>query len=221
MRKLARALGIAMTLAAPAAMADDDVWNARDYTEHYFLYRNGHVPLPHLRDAAPRVLFEHLIDPRNIAAIADSPALAEEKLRQLRIILALLGAYRSSYGVAVMVGEPIEEELARVQAYSLQVAGAVAKLMQQSQASLVSLPAGATLVEGVFESVEENGPAAPAQAALLAEAVSLHYPDIAAALRAEDRRHLRDQALLLNPGSDDEALLRSLRRMRDVLSVHL
>lgn len=42
-----------------------------------------------------------------------------EKLSELRIILASLGAYRASYEVAVMVGEPLEQELALIQTYSL------------------------------------------------------------------------------------------------------
>ena len=74
-----------------------------------------------------KALFNHLIDPGNITRIEQAPVSNDEKLRQLRIILAMLGSYRAAYNVAVIVGEPLQQELTLVQVHTLEVAAAVAK----------------------------------------------------------------------------------------------
>ena len=109
-----RASGIAwlcLALTLTAARAEDSPWTSRDYVDFYFRHYNGHVPLPHLRDEAQKALFKHLIDPGNITRIAQTSVSNDEKLRQLRIILAVLGSYRAAYNVAVIVGEPLQQEL--------------------------------------------------------------------------------------------------------------
>ena len=123
-------LCLGAVLATAIARADESQWSSRDYVDLYFRHYNGHVPLPHLREEAQKVLFNHLVDPANITRIEGAPISDDEKLRQLRIILAVLGSYRAAYNVAVIVGEPLVAELTEVQAYSLQVTGAVANLSQ-------------------------------------------------------------------------------------------
>jgi hypothetical protein len=185
-------LGLALAMAA--AKADEARWTSRDYVDLYFRHYNGRVPLPHLRDETQKALFNHLIDPANITRIQTAPISNEDKLRQLRIILAVLGAYRAAYNVPVIVGEPLQQELTLVQVHSLEVADAVAKLVRLSPADEGSSPAWATLVEGVIESVGDSKVYSLAQSAIMADAVTLHYPAIAAVL-AEDDRHRLDEAI--------------------------
>ena len=192
-----RASGIAwlcLALTLTAARAEDSPWTSRDYVDFYFRHYNGHVPLPHLRDEAQKALFKHLIDPGNITRIAQTSVSNDEKLRQLRIILAVLGSYRAAYNVAVIVGEPLQQELTLVQVHTLEVAAAVAKLVHLSHADEGASTAWATLVEGVIESVGDSERYSSLQRTLMADAVTLHYPAIAAVLSG-DERHRLDEAL--------------------------
>ena len=162
-----------LALATTASRAEESQWTSRDYVDFYFRHYNGHVPLPHLRDETQKALFHHLIDPGNIARIEESSASNEEKLRQLRIILAILGSYRAAYNVAVIVGEPLQQELTMVQVHTLEVAAAVAKLIKTSPESGGAATAWATLVEGVIISVGDRKLYSSAQSTLMADAVTL------------------------------------------------
>ncbi len=173
---------LCLVLTITAARAEDSQWTSRDYVDFYFRHYNGHVPLPHLRDETQKALFNHLIDPGNITRIEESPASDDEKLRQLRIILAILGSYRAAYNVAVIVGEPLQQELTLVQIHSLEVAAAVARRIEMSPENDGAATAWATLVEGVIMSVGDQKLYSPAQSILMAEAITLHYPAIAAVL---------------------------------------
>ena len=188
-------LGLNLALAATVTVkADEARWTSRDYVDLYFRHYNGRVPLPHLRDEAQKALFNHLIDPANIDRIETTPISNEEKLRQLRIILAVLGAYRAAYNVAVIVGEPLEQELTLVQVHTLEVAEAVAKLVRLSPSDEGSSTAWATLVEGVIESVGDSKRYSPLQRTVMAEAIIRHFPAISAVLSENERRRL-DEAL--------------------------
>lgn len=192
--RLCHGLCLGLAIATVVAKADESGWTSRDYVDLYFRHYNGRVPLPHLRDEAQRALFNHLVDPANISRVEEAPVSNEEKLRQLRIILAVLGAYRAAYNVAVIVGEPLEQELTLVQVYTLEVADAVAKLVRLSPTDGGSSTAWATLVAGVIESVGDSKVYSPAQCAIMANAVILHYPAIAAVLAEDERRRL-DEAV--------------------------
>jgi alkylhydroperoxidase/carboxymuconolactone decarboxylase family protein YurZ len=205
-------LGLALALAGTTARADEAQWSSSDYVDSYFRHYNGHVPLPHLRDPVQKALFNHLIDPANITRIETSSATFDEKLRQLRIILAVLGSYRAAYNVAVIVGEPLEQELTLVQAYSLAVAAAVATLVHARPAERDASSAWATVVKGVIQSVGDGARYSPEQRAIMADAVTLHYPAIATALGPDDRLHLQAQASKL-----DDAGSPALRRMKQAL----
>jgi hypothetical protein len=205
---------LCLALIITAARAQDSQWTSRDYVDFYFRHYNGHVPLPHLRDETQKALFNHLIDPGNITRIEESSASDDEKLRQLRIILAVLGAYRAAYNVAVIVGEPLQQELTLVQVHSLEVAAAVARLMRTSPGSDSAATAWATLVEGVIISVGDQKLYSPAQSILMADAITLHYPAIAAVLPEDERLRLRTQALKLGDTSDNEVLHEAVRRMK-------
>jgi hypothetical protein len=188
--RLCHGLCLGLAIATVVAKADEVRWTSRDYVDLYFRHYNGRVPLPHLRDEAQKALFSLLIDPANIARIVEAPVSNDEKLRQLRIILAVLGAYRAAYNVAVIVGEPLEQELTLVQVHTLEVAEAVAKLVRLSPVDEGSSTAWATLVEGVVESVGDSKVYSSAQRTIMANAVILHYPAIAAVLAKDERRRL-------------------------------
>ncbi len=207
-------LCLGLALAATVARADNSQWTSSDYVDLYFRYYNGHAPLPHLREKAQKALFNHLIDPGSISRIEAAPVSTDEKLRQLRIILAVLGAYRGAYNAAVIVGEPLEQELTLVQVHSLEVADVVAGLTQKSAHDPGSPTAWATLVGGVIESVGEGARYSPAQSAVMANAVSLHYPAISAVLLEDERRRLRKQVLNLANAGNDAALQEALTRMK-------
>jgi hypothetical protein len=211
-------LGFGLFLAVASAEAEDTHWTGREYVDLYFRHYSGRAPLPHLREGAQKALFNRLIDPRNIARIAEAPVSQDEKLHELRIILAVLGAYRAAYNVAVIIGEPLEQELTLVQAHSLEVAGTLASLMRKPPDAGGASSAWATLVEGVIASIGDSEHYSPAQSMILAEAVTPHYPAIAAALTREDRRRLRAQALALKPEQGNATQRDALARMKRVLS---
>ncbi|MDP1700663.1 MAG: hypothetical protein Q8L53_06870 [Aestuariivirga sp.] len=196
MRTAIAVLSLGLAFATSVASVGESQWTNRDYVNFYFRHYNGHVPLPHLRNEAQGALFNHLIDPGNITRIEQAPVSDGEKLRQLRIILAVLGACRAAYNVAVIVGEPLQQELTLVQVHTLEVAAAVAKLVRLSHADEGSSTAWATLVEGVIESVGDSKLYSSAQRTLMSGAITLHYPVIAAVLQEDERLRL-DEALRL------------------------
>jgi hypothetical protein len=210
-------LACGLALATAGANASDAQWTSHDYVNLYFRHHNGWVPLPHLREKESRALFSHLIDSSNIARIEMAPISNDEKLGQLRIILAVLGAYRAAYNAAVLVGEPLEEELTLVQAYTLQVAGHVANLSRMSPDGGGSPAAWATLVEGVIESIGDDEFYSTEQKAIMADAISTHYPAIAAALQDDERRRIRVQVLALGNASSSAALDEPFERMKRII----
>jgi hypothetical protein len=205
---------LCLLLTITAAMAQDSQWTSRDYVDFYFRHYNGQVPLPHLRDETQKRLFNRLVDPGNITRIEESPASDDEKLRQLRIILAILGSYRAAYNVAVIVGEPLQQELTLVQVHTLEVVAAVARLIRASPGNDSAATAWATLVEGVIISLGDRTLYSPAQSILMAEAITLHYPAIAAVLPEDERLRLQARALKLDDASDNEVLHEAIRRMK-------
>ena len=205
---------LCLALTITAARAEESQWTSRDYVDFYFRHYNGHVPLPHLRDEKQKALFSHLIDPGNITRIEEAPVSNDEKLRQLRIILAILGSYRAAYNVAVIVGEPLQQELTLVQVHTLEVAAAVARLIKTSPRSDGAATAWATLVEGVIISLGDRILYSPAQRILMADAITLHYPAISAVLPEDERLRLRARALKLDDASDNGVLHEAVRRMK-------
>ena len=207
-------LACGLAFASAGARAGDAQWTSNDYVDLYFRYYNGRVPLPHLREKESKALFSHLIDSGNITRIEEASVPDDEKLRQLRIILAMLGAYRAAYNSAVIVGEPLEEELTLIQAYTLQVADHVASLLRKSPDSGASPAAWATLVEGIIISVGDNKHYSPEQSAIMADAIAMHYPVIAALLPENERRRIRAQVLLLDDAGSNTKLHEARERMK-------
>ena len=210
-------LALSLVCATVNARASDSQWTSQDYVDLYFRHFNGHVPLPDRREKVQAALFSHLIDPANITRIEKAPVSNVEKLRQLRIILAVLGSYRAAYNVAVIVGEPLAGELTEVQAYILEVAEHVANLVRLSPEDHGSPSAWATLVEGVIESVGDRERYTPAQSAIMADAIARHYPAIAAVLPEDERSRLRKQVLKLSDTSGNADLHEAFMRMKQAV----
>jgi hypothetical protein len=192
--------------ASSVASAGAASWASNDYVDLYFRIYNGQVPLPHLRDAKQKVLFSHLVDPENLENLVSAPVSVAEKRQQLEIILASLSAYRSRYNYAIFVGEPLEQELALVQAYELQVLAAMAGLQPTSQHAAPSHPSWTTLIAGVIDGVENRKTFSATQSAIMADAITRNYPAIAVALSAGDRKLIRAEALKLGIAGGSEGL---------------
>ena len=190
-------------LASCQAQAGTKPWAGSDYVDLYFRIYNGQVPLPHLRDEKQKALFDHLIDSENLARIQSASVPAAEKLRQLEIIFATLGAYRAHYNYAVVVGEPLEQELAMIQAYQLQVLGSMAKLSPNSGLTGASHASWATLMSGVISSVANRKIYSPRQNAIMADAFARNYSAIAAALTSDERNLVRAEVSNLNDADDN------------------
>ncbi len=186
-------MGFSLCVAAAPTMCSATGWSSRDYVALYFQHYNGKVPLPHLREVAQRTLFNHLVDPNNLSRINEASVPSDDKAEELRLILATLGSFRAAYNLAVVVGEPLQQELTLVQAYSLAVAGALSDMARTPQDHANSSAAWATLVADVIASIGDSR-YSPVQSARLAEAVARHYPAIAMALSKDDRRVLTIQA---------------------------
>ncbi len=196
-----------VVVASQSAWAGSMPWTSNDYVDLYFRIYNGHVPLPHLRAEKQKVLFNHLVDPQNLVRIQSAALSGDDKLRQLNIILATLGSYRARYNYAVFVGEPLEQELAMVQAYQLQVLSSMARLSSAISPTGASHPSWITMIGGVIDAVENRKTYSPAQSAMMADAMARNYPIIAAVLTHDERNLIRAEALKLD-AADDNALRR-------------
>jgi hypothetical protein len=200
--------------ASSGAGAGATPWAGSDYVNLYFRIYNGQVPLPHLRDEKQKALFNHLIDPENLASIQSAAVSDDTKRQQLEIILASLSAYRSRYNYAIFVGEPLAQELAMVQAYQLQVMGCMAKLSPPGTKTGISHPAWITLIGAVIDAVESQKTYSPTQSAIMAEAIAHNYPAIALALSSNERNIVFAEASRLDAAADNPFLNDALEQMK-------
>jgi hypothetical protein len=215
-------LGIGLAALARPALPQGAPWQSRDYVALYFQHHNGQVPLPHLRDGKQRTLFYHLVDPRNITRIQEAGIPRQAKVRELRLMLATLGGFRASYNLAIVIGEPLQQELALVQAYSLAVAAVLSREVEDPQALADVSPAWATLLDGVIASVGDGSRYSPAQRTLLADAVARHYPSISRTLRTADRQRLLAAAERLQlagaSANQEQAIMNMQRALREAVA---
>jgi hypothetical protein len=188
----------------------DQPWSARNYVDFYFAHFNGNRALPHLRTESTARIFDRIVDQENISRILSSPSTAEEKRRNVAIILATLGEIRSAYNYAVFVGEPLQEELARVQAFTLFVMdNAVGLESPRPECS----SACRTALRGVIESLSAHGIFSIEQILSLAEALEKHYPSIAPVLSPGERKDLRAQISRIAAAERDPTLREAHQRL--------
>jgi hypothetical protein len=222
MRKggLALGFGVALALLLSTARAEtgaalyppsDRAWTKGDYVQFYFAHFNGNHALPHLRDAAMRAVFDRLVSAENLARLVGSPRPEAEKLADLRLMLSALGEIRAAYNISVLAGEPLSEELARVQIFTLT---ALALAMQVSDAAGAA-PSRAwdTSVVGVVASLSEHDIYSSAQRLELADALSKQMQALRFALSERSKQRMMDQVGRLAARESDPTLRDSLKRL--------
>ena len=200
----------------PPYPAPDKTWNEHDYVSFYFTHFNGNLALPHLRNEASRAVFDRLVAGDNIARLARADVPAEEKLADMRLLLSALGEIRASYNSAVIVGEPLAEELTRVQIFTLAAlddAVALSKLAAHS-------PSGAwtTTFFGVVTSLSEQQTYSASERLAMSDAVARHYPGLRQLLSEHEQRNLRDRIGAIAASETDLALRNSYTRILDLTS---
>src|SRR5688572_5664220 len=97
----------------------DQLWSTGDYVDFYFAHFNGNRALPHLRSQETARLFERIISRDNVRVILEGSMAQERKRADLALILATMGEIRAAYNYALFVGEPLSEELTRIQSFML------------------------------------------------------------------------------------------------------
>jgi len=199
---LKRLMGLVVLIGSMADGAGAAPWVSQDYIRLYFRIYNGLVPLPHLREPVQKALFEHLVAPENLSRIKSSGLSDDDQHDQLAMILASLGAYRSRYSYAIFMGEPLQQELALVQAYELDVLGCMARLKGERD---VSHPSWITLISGVIDAVQEQGAGSSARNAVLVRAFAENYPVIAEVLSMSERNQVRAVVLKLGHAAGSSA----------------
>jgi len=180
----------------PEYPSPDAAWSERHYSDFYFVHFNTHLALPHLRNPESRALFERLTDRANIERILADDAARLEKQRRLQLILATMGNVRGAYNLAVIIGEPLEEELTRVQVFHLYLVGVVADF-EDGIATARGGPAMKTAWLGVVRSLGESDIYSPAQIAALSDAAARRYPSLRDLFTARERTLLRGRVQAL------------------------
>jgi hypothetical protein len=208
------AVVLATTAAAQTSVypSPNTAWTERQYTDFYFAHYNGRRALPHLREPEPARLFNRLVDPANIAAIAAAHDDAAPRRLALDQVLASIGAIRSSYLYAARVGEPLAEELARVQVFQLELVAAILDAGASPDLTRTH-PAWRTAFLGAAASLDENDLYTDEQALILAQAIATHFKEIAPVLLPEDRENLAKRFLKRADSARSAALRTALAQL--------
>jgi hypothetical protein len=198
--------------ANPAYPEPGMAWTERQYVDFHFAHYNGRRALPHLRDTASARLFNRLVDPANIVAIRAAHGDAATRRLALDQVLAAVGATRSSYLYAAQIGEPLAEELTRVQVFQLELVAAI--LAAGTSPDLTKThPAWRTAFLGAAASLEENGLYTDEQALMLVEAIASHFKTIAPVLQPGDREYLSKRFLKRAETTRSDALRSALAEL--------
>ncbi|HUR43863.1 MAG TPA: hypothetical protein VMZ01_07170 [Aestuariivirga sp.] len=194
------------------------VWGGRQYTDFYFVHFNTHLALPHLRNPENRALFERLVGRNNIERILTASGSRRDKQRELAMILSAMGGIRASYNLAVIIGEPLQEELTRVQVFHLYLIGAVADLADEDIAEKNCASAMKTAWLGVVQSLSEANVYSPTQITQLSDAAARRYPILSPLFPASERAHLREQIAALQHQQAEPESQRALARLLATVS---
>lgn len=182
---------------APEYPSPATFWTGQVYTDFYFVYFNTHRALPHLRNPESRALFERLIDRDNIEHIVSGPANRQDKQRELAVIMSATGGIRAAYNLAVIIGEPLQEESTRIQVFHLYLIGAIADLADQDIAEKNCASAMKTAWLGVVQSLSEKNVYSPAQIAALSDAAARRYPALSGLFPNRERALLHGRIAAL------------------------
>jgi hypothetical protein len=180
-------------------------WTKREYVDFYFSHFNGNLALPHLRTEPAKALFDRIVSEENILKIAEGAAPVAERQRHVAMILMTIGEIRAAYNYAVLVGEPLAEELTRVQVFALFVLDAAIRMADGALDSR-SKDAWRTTFLGVVASLSERHIYTKGQVATLARALAEHYPSMSRLLAEIDRRDFRARIAELDAAEADPAV---------------
>ncbi len=207
--------GLAVLLGGGAALAESSYpspaspWDGAAYVDFYFAHSNGHQALPHLRSPEGQALLARLTDHGNIERILASSAPVGEKRRQLGLIVMSIGAARGAYGMSLAVGEPLAEELARVQAFGLYAIARAAALGSSSPP--VSM--WTTSLRTAVESVGEDAAFSPEQRAFLVDAIAAELPTLGPLLSRREREQMAAFLGQIGGSSSDQKLRQAIGRL--------
>jgi hypothetical protein len=197
MLRLLYALMLIAAIAAAAAQpshepSPEKPWTEHDYVDFYFAHFNGRLALPHLRDERSKPMFDRLVDPANLEAIRATYPDDTKRRLALDQVLAAVGAARASYYYAVRVGEPLSEELTRIQIFYLELLGELFALPGMPDLTATH-PAWRTSLMSVVDALSERDIYSDKQTLKLARALADHFAAIAPVLRPGDGAALARQ----------------------------
>jgi hypothetical protein len=184
-------------------------WEASHYVDFYFMHRQGNQALPHLRSEEGQRLLARLTDRGNIERILSAELPAAEKRRLLGLVAMSMGGVRGAYAVSELAGEPLAEELVRVQAFQLYV---IARNIELGGEAL-PVSAWQTSLLGVMRSLTEGQRCSEAQRVLLASAILDDYPAFMRILEDGQKAVLSDLAAKLGGGAHSVELRRVMGRL--------
>lgn len=165
----------ALADAVPHYPADALPWTWRQYSAFYFTHYNTNLALPHRRTGPSRLLFERLTSRENIDKIVAAPIGHQAKLTELAKILAAMGSIRASYNLAVIAGEPLQEESTEVQVFNLYLLAIYAELAGGDLSANPAASAMKTAFLGVVHSISEENVYSSAQVARLSDALARRF----------------------------------------------
>jgi hypothetical protein len=190
-------------------------WTTREYVDFYFAHYNGNRALPHLRAGDTRRLFQRIVDRENVLRITTSSMSDERKRAHIAMILATMGEIRAAYNYAVFVGEPLQEELTRIQSFTLFLIDAAIRLEGRSMRPQAGNPAWRTTIWNIIGSLSEREIYSDQQIASLSSALDLHYPQLSSILSDDEKHkfhtHIGELAAAESNVATREAHLRLLR----------
>jgi len=219
-RGLALAVPLAMLLAlgahaeSPGASlypSPDRPWTKKEYVEFYFAHFNGNRALPHLREPRMRAVFDRLVSPDNLTRLREASLSDCNKFAEIRLMLSALGEIRAAYNISVQVGEPLAEELTRVQVFTLVMLGDALRLSCTADAA-PSL-AWSTTIGGVFASLGESAVYSTVQRRQLAEALSGHMGALSPLLPGKAKAQAMEKVGTLAADEGDPLLRNALKRL--------
>ncbi len=203
----------ALADAVPHYPAETLPWAWQQYSAFYFTHYNTNLALPHRRTAPSRMLFERLIARENIDMIVAAPVGREAKLIELGKILSAMGSIRASYNLAVIAGEPLQEELTEVQVFNLYLLASYAELAGDDLSENPASSAMRTAFLGVVQSISEENVYSAAQVARLSDALARRFTILSPLFPDEERRYLVQRLSLLQSRQTDPQSRDALARL--------
>lgn len=158
-----------------------------------------------------RAVFDRLVSPDNLTRLREASLSPGDKLAEIRLMLSALGEIRAAYNVSVLVGEPLAEELTRVQVFTLAALGDAVGLSHAAGAA--PSDAWPTTVIGVVASLAENAVYSAAQRRELANALTTHLKALNPLLSAKAKGKMMDIIGTLAAREVDPALRSALKRL--------